>query len=161
MLLVSKHQVEEFKTKSEKYYQSVIDNPVEFDSDSWRHIGNFLSCMLCFGLIEPNFYRVIGELRAKAFIAYYLLGAVALSQMHTISSSTVLRFILYLVSLKLIATAPIIPRPTHKISSSHIFPHILPQSAAVNKAGEANADSMASSTTQRMLADTVQIPTVT
>ena len=33
-------------------------------------------------------------------------GAVALSQMHTISSSTVLRFILYLVSLKLIATAP-------------------------------------------------------
>ena len=33
-------------------------------------------------------------------------GTVALSQMHTISSSTVLRFILYLVSSKLIATAP-------------------------------------------------------
>ena len=48
------------------------------------------------------------------------IGAVALSQMHTISSSTVLRFILYLVSLKLIATAPMIPR---------IAPHfMLPQS---------------------------------
>ena len=47
---------------------------------------------------------VFGEHEANKLRKIY--EAVAISQMHTILSSTVLRFILYLVSLKLIATDP-------------------------------------------------------